>query len=80
MKAIQAIERIAIALFTIGLFVYVLISAKLWASNLQVWFFRAGNFQSLVILSIGIFAFAKLLEKFLQWEINLLLPHKRKKK
>lgn len=80
MKAAHALERIALAFFTIGLFIYVVIEAKLWASDLQLWFLRVGDLQSFLVLSIGIFLFAKLFEKFLKWEINLLLPHRRHRK
>lgn len=80
MKAIEFIERLALALFAMGLVAFILIRAKLWASDLQVWFFRIGDLQSFAFLSIGIFVFAKILERFLKWEINLLLPHKRRRK
>ncbi len=79
MKAIDFLERLAIIIFSIGLFAYIVISAKLWASEFQVWFFRIGDLQSFVILSIAIYIFAKALEKFLKWEVNYVFPHRRRK-
>ena len=79
MKAAAFLERLALALFSMGLIAYVLIEAKLWASDLQVFFLRVGDLKNLVILSIAILLFAKLLERFLRWEINFLLPHRRRK-
>lgn len=80
MKASIFLEHLAIALFAMGLVAYILIQAKLWASNYSLWFLRLGDFQSFILLSIGVYLFAKILEKFLRWEINVLFPHRRRHK
>lgn len=77
-SAVNALERIALALFSIGVFVYIVISLKLWAADYTVWFFRIGDLQGFVLLSVGVFIAAKILEKLLKWEINKVLPHKRR--
>ncbi|MDO8633781.1 MAG: hypothetical protein Q7K34_00645 [archaeon] len=79
-SVVNALERIALALFSIGVFVYIIISLKLWAADYSLWFFRIGDLQGFVLLSVGVFIAAKILEKLLKWEINKVLPHKRRPK
>ncbi|GEM_PF-3174200 len=80
MKAIEFIERLALSLFVLGLVVYVLIKAKLWAADYSLWFFRTGDLQAFLVLSVALYLFGKLLEKFLRWEVNFFLPHRRRHK
>ena len=45
-----------------------------------MWFFGIGELEGFVLLSVGVFIAAKILEKLLKWEINKVLPHKRRPK
>lgn len=75
---ISTLERVAIALFSIGVFAYIIISLKLWAADYTLWFFRIGDLQGFILLSVAVFIAAKLLERLLKWEINKVLPHKKR--
>ncbi|MBI2598462.1 MAG: hypothetical protein HYW50_04670 [Candidatus Diapherotrites archaeon] len=80
-KWLDLIEKLGLVLLTLGIVMFILLSTKLWASEQQIWFLRAGDYQSVIFISIGLFAFGWALKKLLVWEIHSALgPHRRHKK
>ncbi|AJF59589.1 MAG: hypothetical protein J4224_02350 [Candidatus Diapherotrites archaeon] len=75
---LDAIIRIGLVVLTIGIVVYALIASKFWAFDQQLWFFRVGDYQTVIIISIGVIVFGLILKGFLHWEIHAALFPKRR--
>lgn len=70
--------KLALVLFTFGIVIYALIASKFWASDTQLWFLLAGDYQTVIIISIGVFVFGWVLKQLLHWEIHAMLLKKRR--
>ncbi len=79
-RIIDSSIRIGLVLLSIGIVAYVLIASKFWATDQQLWFLRAGDYQSVIFISIAIIAFGWLMKKLLLWEVHNSLGPKRRPK
>ncbi len=71
--------KLGLVLLAFGVVIYVLIASKFWASDTQLWFLLAGDYQTVIIISIGVIAFGWVMKKLLQWEVrSALLPKRRR--
>ena len=77
---LDLIERVGLVLLTFGVVIYILLASKFWALDFQLYFFRAGDWKSLIYLSIGLLVFSYVLKKLLSWEIHMALGPKRRRR
>ena len=72
-RIIDSAIRIGLVLLSIGIVIYVLIASKFFAADQQLWFLRAGDYQSVIFISIAVIAATSVYGLFVIKEMKMLV-------
>jgi len=79
-RLLDLIEKVGLVILTLGIVIYVLLASKFWAADLQFFFFKVGDYQTFIFISIGLLVFTYVMKKLLVWEIHSALGLRRRKR
>ena len=79
-KWVDLAEKLGLVILSFGIVIFVLLYSKFWAADQQLWFLRAGDYQTVVAISIGVLALSWVLKKLLVWEVHSALRPKMRRR